>query len=187
VAALDAETTRALASEYLDGLRALSTEATRISDKMPHNFLRVGLIALLLPRARIIHCRRNPMDTCLSCYFQHFAARYDFAYDLRDLGHYYRQYERLMEHWRQVLPGRMLEVDYEALVADLEGESRRMVEFCGLDWDRRCLDFHQTERSVRTASQWQVRQPLFTTSTERWRNYESHLAPLEEALAGRAT
>lgn len=186
-AALDRGTALALAEEYLEALGTHAGEARRVSDKMPDNFLRLGLIAMLLPRARIIHCRRGALDACLSCYFQNFAGRHRFSTDLTDLGHYHHHYERLMAHWREVLPGRVLEVDYEAIVAGLEEESRRLVEFCGLDWDPRCLAFHETERPVRTASQWQVRQPLFTTSAGRWRNYDKHLAPLRAALAGADT
>ena len=184
VALMDPAIAKQLAREYLDFVRDLSAEAVRVSDKMPHNFLRLGLIAVMLPRARIIHCRREALDTCLSCYSQNFASPYDFAYNLTSLGLYHRQYERLMAHWRAVLPVPMLELQYEELVADQEGVSRRLVAYCGLEWDDRCLDFHENQRPVRTASQWQVRQPLFTSSVGRWRNYEKHLGPLKTALAG---
>ena len=185
-ALLDAAGVESLAREYLDFLGGFAAEAARITDKMPHNFLRLGLIALLLPAARIVHCRRDPLDTCLSCYFQHFGSPYEFAYDLDSLGAYYRDYEALMAHWGKVLPGAMLELQYEDLVADQEGVSREIVAFCGLEWDDRCLAFHDSPRPVRTASQWQVRQPLFTSSLGRWRHYEKHLGPLRAALEGGA-
>ncbi len=184
---LDADSAAQLGRRYLDHIATLSETAARVIDKMPHNFQRVGAIALLLPGARLIHCRRDPLDTCLSCFFQDFAGDYPFANDLASLGHFYGQYRRLMEHWRAVSPLPLIEVDYEALVADLEGESRRLVAFCGLDWDSRCLAFHRTERQIRTVSQWQVRQPLYTASVGRWRRYERHLAPLLAALGRAAT
>ncbi len=185
-ALIDEAGAAALGGAYLSALREHSAEAARITDKMPHNFLRLGLIALLLPDARIVHCRRDPLDTCLSCYFQHFGSPYEFAYDLENLGAYYRDYEALMAHWGEVLPGAMLELQYEDLVADQEGVSREIVAFCGLEWDDRCLAFHDTLRPVRTASQWQVRQPLFASSLGRWRHYEKHLGPLRAALEGGA-
>jgi hypothetical protein len=156
-------------------------------DKMPTNFWHLGLIALLLPKARVIHCRRDPLDVCLSCYFQNFRGRLPFAYDLHDLGVYYRLYERLMDQWRRVLPLEMFEVDYEELLSNQELVSRDLVEFCGLAWDPACLEFHKSRRVVRTASNWQVRQPLFTSSLRRWKNYEQHLAPLKEALGRSAS
>lgn len=173
---------RRLAEPYLEALRTHSATARRVTDKMPGNFLRVGLIAVLFPKARIIHTKRDPLDTCLSCYFQNFNRGMHFSYDLEDLGHYYRQYERLMAHWRTVLPGRLLEVQYEELIANQEAKSREIIAHCGLDWDPRCLAFHEHERQVRTASFWQVRQPLYASSVGRWRHYEKHLAPLKAAL-----
>jgi hypothetical protein len=131
-----------------------------------------------------VFCRRDPRDTCLSCYFQGFNLPFGWDTDLVDCGSRALEIERLAEHWRQVLPLRMLTIDYEALVADLESESRRLIEFLGLDWEPACLNFHKTERPVRTASGWQVRQPLFTRSVGRWRKYEHHLAPLLGVLAG---
>jgi len=173
------------ANEYLELLRRANPNAVRITDKMPHNFLHLGLISLLLPGAKVIHCRRNPPDTCLSIYFQRFYANlHPYSYDLTDLGYYYRDYERLMEHWNAVLPrGMMLEVGYEQLVDRPEETSRAIMEFCGLEWDEQCLMFHQNRRAVKTASSWQVRQPLYTTSKEKWRRYEQHLAPLLAALS----
>jgi hypothetical protein len=141
------------------------------------------MIRLMLPNARIVHCRRDPVDTCLSCYSKKFAGSQDFAYDLRDLGRYYRAYDSLMDHWRQLLPpGRLFEVRYEDLVEDLRVEAGQLVGFCGLDWDEACLDFHQTSRPVRTASVNQVRLPIYRTSVGRWKPYAAHLGPLLAAL-----
>jgi hypothetical protein len=149
---------------------------------MTNNFQHVGLIAILFPRARIIHCRRDRMDVGVSIYFQNFAERHPYAYDLGDIGFYYREYERLMAHWRTVLGSRLFEVDYEELVSDQETVSRRLVACCGLEWDERVLGFHRHERQVNTASQWQVRQPIYRTSLQRWKHYEKYLSPLREAL-----
>jgi hypothetical protein len=179
---IDASNAKRVADHYLAALRERGLKADRVVDKMPLNFLRVGLIATLLPNARIIHTRRDPMDTCVSCYFQHFARGFHFSYDLANLGRYYREYERLMAHWHTVLPGRILDVQYETLIADQEAGIRKIIEFCGLEWDARCLAFHETDRQVRTASFWQVRQPLYASSVGRWRHYEKHLGPLKAAL-----
>ncbi len=171
------------ATRYLAHLREYSADASRITDKMPHNFLHLGLIHMAFPNARIIHCRRNPVDTCLSIYFQNFPALHPYAYDLDDLAVLYTQYDRFMQHWRTVIPPTtMLEVQYEDLVADQEGGSRRMIEFCGLDWDERCLAFQDNQRVVRTASSWQVRQPLYRTSVARWQKYEPYIGPLARLL-----
>ena len=175
----EGEGLRRLADGYLRTLEGLSSDARRVVDKMPGNFLYLGLIRAALPNARIIHMRRNPLDTCLSIYFQNFGALHSYANDLEDLGHYYRQYLRLMEHWRAVLPeGAMLEVSYEGLVQDLEGWSRRMVAHVGLEWDESCLEFHRNRRPVSTFSKWQARQRISTGSIERWRKYEKFLTPL---------
>ena len=172
---------------YLKELkRAAPADVARITDKQPFNYMHLGLISVLFPKAAIIHCRRDPMDTCLSCYFQHFKER-EVAYltnDFEDLGKLYHEYCRFMEHWRDVLPSRVLDIDYEELVQDQEAVSRRLIEFVGLDWDSVCLQFHQKGGSVKTASMWQVRQPIYTSSLSRWRRYEKHLEPLKEALAG---
>ncbi len=179
---LDAAAAQAIANAHLARLREHSATAARITDKMPNNFARLGVIALLFPRARLIHCVRDPLDTCLSCYFQEFAHGQPFAYDLDALGRYYRDYQRLMAHWRAVLPSPILDVPYEALVADQEGWSRKLVAFLGLPWDERCLAFYENERLVRTASFWQVRQPIYASSIGRWRHYARHLGPLFAAL-----
>jgi tetratricopeptide (TPR) repeat protein len=172
-----------LGDKYLDLLQRLSADSLRVVDKFPTNFLLLGLIHAALPQARIIHMRRNPVDTCVSIYFQHFEAANTHANDLDDLAHYYREYRRLMRHWRGVLPaGAMLEVPYEGLVLDLAAWSRRMLDFIGLPWDPRCLEFNRTARTVVTASKWQVRQAISTSSVERWRNYEQFVGPLKSLL-----
>jgi tetratricopeptide (TPR) repeat protein len=173
-----------IARHYLERVTPLCGGAARVADKMPANFLYAGLIHAVFPRARIIHMQRHPLDTCLSIYFQNFFNMGAYAHDLEDLAHYYGEYLRITAHWRAVLPeATLLEVPYEALIADQEGWTRRMLEFIGLPWDARCLDFHQTERAIITASRWQVRQKIHSTSVGRWRNYERHVAPLKHLLA----
>ena len=183
LAKVDKDTVRSLAAEYLGTLRGFSPDASRITDKMPMNFMRLGFIALLFPRARVIHGMRDPLDVCVSNYITRFVTGVPYAFDLTNLGLYYRQYERLMDHWRRVLPIPMLEVRYEDLIADQAGVSRRLIDTCGLAWDDRCLAFHKTERVVLTASYQQVRQPIYSDSIGRWRRYEKHLGPLRRALA----
>ncbi len=169
---------------YVAGLRKRAPDAQRITDKMPANFQAVGLIHLALPKAKIVHIRRNPVDTCLSNFSKNFAhSNQPQSYDLEELGLYYRQYHELMAHWREVLPADAWhEVDYENLVQDTEEEARKLIEYCGLKWEPQCLDFHTTKRSVKTASVTQVRQPIYKTSVERWRAYSDQLGPLFEAL-----
>ncbi len=176
----------ALGNDYVSGLRALAPDALRITDKMPRNFYFIGLIAMAMPNARIIHCRRSAMDTCFSCYSMHFPLGQAFSYDLASLGGYYRNYRRLMEHWHRVLPGRVLDVDYETVVSDIDTMARRLVAHCGLEWEDACLDFHNSTRQVATASATQVRQPVHDRSVARWRRFESHLGELLEALGGYA-
>ena len=178
---MDRQKVQVLAGRHLERLTRLGGAALRVSDKMPTNFLHLGVIATLFPRARVVHCRRDPLDTCVSCYLQHFHGL-NFTYDLTDLGAFYREYERLMAHWRAALPLRLLEVSYEELVSNQEEVSRRMVAFCGLDWDERCLSFHENPRPVHTRSTLQVRRPIYTSSVGRWKRYEKHLQPLREAL-----
>jgi hypothetical protein len=150
---------------------------------MPLNFIFVGLIHLALPKARIIHIRRDPLDTCVSCFSLLFTGTQPFAYDLAELGRYYRGYETVMEHWRRVLPpGVMMDVQYEELVEDLEGVARRVLRHCGLAWEDACRDFHDTKRTVRTASLMQVREPLYRSSIGSWHRYAKDLTPLAEAL-----
>src|SRR5215469_9523510 len=172
-----------LGDRYLRALHELSPDALRVVDKLPTNFLFLGLIHAALPGARIIHLRRHPIDTCLSIYFQHFEAANTYTNDLGDLAHYYGEYWRLMQHWRAVLPADViLEVPYEGLVADLPTWTSRMLEFIGVPWDSRCLDFDLTARPVVTASKWQVRQKLFASSVGRWRHYERFVTPLMSLL-----
>ncbi len=176
---------RGHAADYLAILHRIGPASLRVTDKMPFNFLWAGAIHAALPNARIIHCRRDPIDTCLSIYFTRFATRQDFAYDRGDLAFYYRQYERLMAHWRTVLPPeRFLDIDYENLTADPAPLTRQMIAFCGLDWDDACLRPEDNRRVVRTASMWQARQPVYRRSVERWRNYEPWLGELAELRRG---
>jgi len=185
VAGLAAATLRRLGANYVAKLSALAPEAAHITDKLPGNFLHLGLIRLILPRARIVHVRRRALDTCFSCFTKLFDGNVHYTYDLGELGRYYRAYEALMAHWRAVLPdGAMVEVDYEALIADFEPQTRRLLAACGLDWDARCRDFHQTRRTVRTASTFQVRQPLYRSAVGRAAKYEAWLGPLRAALEG---
>ena len=182
-----AATVRRLADKHLIRLAAVGGSAHRVIDKLPDNVFELGVIATLFPAARIIFCRRDPRDICLSCYFQKFTAgQLIFSYDLADCARRYLETERLTAHWRQVLPLRMLDVEYEALVRDLEGESRRLISFLDLEWEPACLDFHRTKRTITTASSWQVRQPLYDRSAGRWRKYERHLAPLLSVLVAAA-
>ena len=185
-AAPDLSLGRRLADAYIARLASLGGSAERVIDKMPDNILHLGLAAVLFPAARVIFCRRDPRDTSLSCYFRRFDQPISWAYDLADCGSRALEIERLAEHWRSALPLRMLTIDYEALVADLEGQSRRLIAFLGLDWEPACLDFHRTERPVLTASGWQVRQPLYSRSVGRWQHYRRHLRPLLEMLGSAA-
>jgi tetratricopeptide (TPR) repeat protein len=171
------------ATKYLNRLSRRSPDAVRITDKMPHNFERLGLIALMFPRARVIHCRRDPVDTCLSIFMQDFQQAHGYAADLRSLGLYYAEYTRLMAHWQKVLPVPLLDVDYERLIEDAPAEIRKIIGFTGLKWDDACLNFHRTRRAVATSSHWQVRQPIYATSIKRWHNYRQFLTPLIETLA----
>jgi hypothetical protein len=169
--------------KYVERVTALAPGKARVVDKMPANFLFAGLIRLMLPNARIIHIRRDPVDTCLSCYVKRFTSGQNFTYDLRELGLAYRSYEALMQHWREVLSDeRFIEVEYEAVVDDLEAQARRLIAFCGLEWSEACLSFHNTERPVRTGSLNQVRQPLYRSSIGKWKPYAHHLEPLLAAL-----
>jgi tetratricopeptide (TPR) repeat protein len=170
-----------LAEGYLQTLARHSNDASRVIDKTPLNASYLGLIHSVFPRARIIYMRRDPIDTCLSCYFQPLSASLSFTLDLSDLAHHYSVHQRLMEHWRAVLPPEaLLDVPYAQLVADQEGWTRKILDFVGLEWDPRCLDFHATERSVATASYWQVRQRIYNDSVQRWRHYKKFIGPLLE-------
>jgi tetratricopeptide (TPR) repeat protein len=178
---LDIAVRKKLADDYLRVLRGFSAGAQRIVDKTPANLEYLGIIHSIFPKVRIIYMRRDPIDTCLSCYFQHFSAALSFTLDLSDLAHYCRQFHRMMSHWKAVLPaGSLLEVPYEELVADQALWTRRIIEFVDLPWDERCLNFQDTHRSVATASSWQVRQKIYRGSVERWRNYAKFIGPLAE-------
>lgn len=173
-----------LADEYLRVLSEKSSEALRVVDKAPVNCDYLGIIHSAFPNARIIYMRRNPIDTCLSCYFQQLLPSHGFAMDLSDLAHYYREHHRLMTHWLSVLPaGTVFEVPYEELVAGQEAWTRKVLDFLGLEWDERCLQFHETKRQVATASYWQVRQKMFANSVGRWQNYEKFIGPLRGLTA----
>lgn len=176
--ALFAETGR----RYIDSIRTLTTESPRITDKMPANFLYTGLIPLVLPNAKIIHCRRNPVDTCFSIFMRLFTTGQYFSYDQNELGQYYRLYQDLMAHWQTVMPSRMHTVRYEDMVEDPEENTRKLLSYCDLEWDEACLAFHKTKRTVKTASATQVREPMYKDSVQAWRKYEHHLQPLLEAL-----
>jgi hypothetical protein len=179
-----AEHFRSLARRYLEQLLPRAPAASRIVDKMPANFHFIGLIHLALPNATIIHAVRDPLDTCVSCFSVNFTYAQPHTFDLAELGRHYRRYRDLMAHWHDVLPpGRVIDVPYEALIGDLDGAARRIVAACGLDWDPRCLDFHRTERPIRTTSSVQVRQPIYNSSIGRWRRYEKFLGPLLTELA----
>jgi tetratricopeptide (TPR) repeat protein len=169
--------------DYLRVLRAVGPQALRVTDKTPANFMWIGLVHTLLPKARFVHCRRSAVDTCLSIYFTHFATDWAFAGDRGDLVAFYRQYERLMAHWRAVIPAdRLLDVDYEDATQAPEPTARRLVDFCGLPWDDACLRPESNAETIRTASRWQARQPVYRSSVDRWRNYEPWLGALRELL-----
>ena len=180
---LSPEMAHGLAGEYLAQLRRIGPTATRITDKQPFNLLNLGIIHLLLPKARIIQCRRHPVDTCLSLYFTNFRQVIGFVTDKADLADGYQLYARLMDHWRTALPSdRFLEVHYEDLIADREAVTRQLVAFSGLEWCDSCLRPERNNRAVITASLWQARQPVYATSVERWRHYEPWLGELRRLL-----
>lgn len=180
--ALTAAEAQSMTADYLAFLKRHSPSSARIVDKMPHNFQYVGMIALLFPNARIIHCTRDPIDNCLSCFFNTFNEDHGYNTDLRTLGLYYREYDRLMRHWHTLLPGRIHEVRYETMIADQEAETRRLIDFLGLPWDDACLRFYENDRTVTTPSRWQVRQPIYASSVRRWEKYGDKIQPLIDAL-----
>jgi hypothetical protein len=168
-----------LGTQYLEHARLHRRAGSpRFIDKMPNNFPNVGLIALMLPNAKIIDARRHPLDACVSCYRQLFARGQNFTYDLLEVGEYYLQYQRMMDHWAEVLPGKVLTMQYEEVVTDFEAQVRRLLEFCGLGWEDACLRFYESERTVRTPSAEQVRQPIYDRSIGQWRRYEPWLGEL---------
>lgn len=172
------------AREYLAMRSRIFPNADVLTDKRPDNFVFIGAIKTLFPDAKIIHTVRTPLDNCLSIYFLHLDHRKSYATDLGDIGHYYREYRRLMDHWRALYPNDILDVDYDQLVAAPRPQLERLLAFCGLNWDDRCLAFHEAPSVVKTASVWQVRRPLYQSSSGRWRNYERHLGKLREMLEG---
>jgi tetratricopeptide (TPR) repeat protein len=183
VAQLDPGDLRELGRTYLDRTRRHRTGRPFFTDKMPNNFASIGFIRLILPQARFVDARRHPLDSCLGCFRQHFAMGQSFTYDLVELGEFYLEYRRMMEHWHAVLPGAVLELRYEDLVREQEAQTRRLLAYCGLPWEPRCLRFHETARAVRTASSEQVRLPIYDSSVDYWTRYRTELAPLLEVLA----
>ena len=157
--------------------------AARFIDKNPNNFANIGFLSLILPNAKVIDARRHPLDACLSCYRQLFAKGQNFTYDLMEIGEYYLQYQRMMDHWATVLPGKVLTVQYEEVVADFEAQVRRLLEFCGLPWEDACLRFYESDRPVRTPSSEQVRQPIYDRSVGHWRHYARDLDELITVIA----
>ncbi|MFO1187228.1 MAG: sulfotransferase [Alphaproteobacteria bacterium] len=179
---LTPERSQSLARQYLGGLAHRFPNARLLTDKRPDNFLYVGLIKRLMPAARIIHTVRNPLDNCLSVFFLHLDPSLAYARDLVDIGHYYREYRRLMAHWKALYSADILDFDYDAFVREPRPSLERLLAFCGLPWDDRCLSFHEAASPVRTASVWQVREPLYARSSGRWRNYARELEPLRQFL-----
>ncbi len=179
---MDSNKMNRMAQAYLKSIEKCNKNCARIIDKMPHNFFNIGLICLLFPNAKIIHCIRNPADTCLSIFSKSFISLHAYGTDLRTLGQYYREYQQLMTHWHKVFPGRILDINYQDLISDQENYSRELLEYCELEWDDQCLEFYNSGRTVVTASYAQVRQPIYSSSIERWRNYEQHLQPLLQEL-----
>ena len=177
------EAAKEVADGYLDLLQSIDPLAAHVTDKMPNNFLLLGMAHLLFPNARLIHCRRNPLDTCISIWTTYFREPVNTAHDKDTIVFFYREYLRLMEHWRTVLPSdRFLEVDYEELVMNREAVTRQLIDFCGLDWDDRCLHHESNDGVIRTPSWWQARQPVYATSIGRWKNYEPWLGEFKELL-----
>jgi len=185
VAAMDAELARALGQAYVEEFGELGPDILRVTDHLPENFLRLGYVATVLPRARVVFCRRDPIDTCLSCYFQDFRGPETFSFDLDHLVAYYRGYERIVAHWRSVLPLSTTEIWYEDLVSDFQTAARDLIAFCGLEWDDACARFHESDEVVHSPSLWQVRQPVYTSSLGRWKRFERHIGPLLEAFGQR--
>ena len=183
IAGLDRAAFARVAARYSRYLDALAPGAARVTNKLPGNMVFVGLVSLLYPQAKIIHCSRDAMDTCFSCYSKLFTTGHPFAYEQGELGRFYRMYEELMRHWQRTLPGRMLELRYEDMVADLEPQVRRLVAHLDLPWDEACLRFHESGRAVRTASLAQVRRPIYKDSVQKWKHYEKELVTLQAALS----
>lgn len=172
----------ALASDYLTLIDSVGPADKYVVNKLPHNFMHIGLISLMFPNASIIHLKRNPMATCFSCYKKRFTKGHDYSFNLEDLGHYYLAYLDLMRHWNELLPGRIYNVEYEALTSNFEEEARKLIDYCGIEWDDACLAFHKNKRAVRTASQTQIRKPIYTNAVAFWKNFETQLKPLSDIV-----
>ena len=181
---LDSAALKDLGKEYIARIRLHSKDSEYVTDKMPHNFLYIGLIKAILPNAKIIHCTRDPMDNCLSLFKNYFSSAHYYSYDLTELGQYYNLYLDLMQHWRENLSGFIYDQSYEALVADQESQIRQLLDYCHLPWDDACLEFHKTRRKVRTASNAQVRRPIYQDSVKLWKCYEKQLEPLRATIYG---
>jgi hypothetical protein len=180
---LDERNLSALRRLYTTTIDSIAPAGIRyVTDKLPMNFIHLGLIAMLFPEARVIHCRRNPLDVGLSCFIEQFEMQNDFSTDLMNFGRYYLQYRKLMRHWHGALPLPCYELEYEHLVQDQETETRKLIAFCGLEWNDACLRFTETTRTVKTPSRWQVRQPVYRSSVGRWMNYRKHMTPLIHLL-----
>ncbi len=177
----DSEITE-LGQKYMDRTRRHRSGTPYFTDKMPNNFAHIGLIHAILPNAKIIDARRHPLDSCVGCFKQHFAKGQTFTYDMFELGEFYLEYDKLMSHWDELLPGKVLRVQYENVVSDLENQVKRILSHCNLPFERACVDFHQTKRAVRTASSEQVRQPIYQGSINTWKKFDSHIEPLKEIL-----
>jgi hypothetical protein len=181
---LDASAFSDLGQKYIARIRGYSADAKYITDKMPHNFMQIGLIRTILPNARVIHCTRDPMDNCLSIFKKPLANHHAYSNNMSELGQYYGLYRNLMDHWSETLPGFVYDHSYEELIKSEKEQVSRLLEFCGLDWDDACLEFHKTRRKVRTASNAQVRRPIYTDSVQLWKRYEKQLEPLKAAIYG---
>jgi tetratricopeptide (TPR) repeat protein len=173
---------KALGAQYLRSTQRYRTGSAYFIDKMPNNFPGIGFLHLILPNAKVINARRHPLDSCMGCYKQLFYKGQSFTYDQFELGHYYLQYQRMMDHWHEVLPGKVLDMHYEEMVLDQEAQTRRLLEYCGLPWEDQCLRFYETERAINTASSEQVRQPIYKGAINFWKNYENHLGELISIL-----
>jgi len=178
------ERLRDFAISYIDKVKAHAGTAARVCDKLPHNFLRIGLFVALMPNAKIVLCNRDPLDNCLSIYQHNFSSDHGYACDLAILGRYYRLYENLISFWEEQFPGHVYRIEYEDLVHSTESQVRKLLEYCGLSFHEACLSFHDNSRTVRTPSASQVRQAIYTDAVGRARNYEPYLKPLIQALSG---
>lgn len=181
---IDARSFTKMGRQYVARIRKYSTDAIFITDKLPHNFMRIGLIKTILPNAKIIHCTRNPMDNCLSLFKNLFSSGQRFSYDLVELGQYFSMYLDLMNYWNETLPGYIYDLSYENLVESQQQQVSNLLEHCGLPWNDACLNFHKTRRKVSTASNAQVRRPIYKDSVKLWKRYEKQLQPLKEAIYG---